>query len=98
MNNIHTVIVKPIDTEKSYLGNAAGCYTFAVRDNATKTQIKAAIEKYYGVKVKSVKTLCCQSKARSVGQNKLLVKRAAYKKAVITTVGAKSIDVNKIKA
>lgn len=98
MNNIHTVIVKPVDTEKSYFGNKTGCYTFAVRDNATKPEIKAAIEKYYGVKVKSVKTICTQSKARLVGQNKLLIKRPAFKKAIVTTVGAKSIDVNKIKA
>ena len=98
MNKLHSILVKPVDTEKSYYGNKSSCYTFVVEDAATKTEIKQAVERYYGVKVKSVKTLTTHPKARLVGRGNLMVKKPSYKKAIITTIGAKPLDVNKIKA
>ena len=51
---LYDVIKKPIITEKSTLVAEQGKIVFAVRSDATKTDIKTAVEKIYNVKVKSV--------------------------------------------
>ena len=52
------IIVRPIVSEKSYGLLESGSYTFEVRPDANKTQVKIAIEKIFdGVKVISVNTL-----------------------------------------
>ena len=51
------IILQPVLTEKGYDGIASKKYTFIVKRDANKTQIKAAVEKLFGVKVASVNTL-----------------------------------------
>src|SRR4051794_37334473 len=51
------IIFKPVVSEKSYGLIDAGKYTFEVDPRATKTEIKLAIEKIFGVKVASVNTI-----------------------------------------
>jgi large subunit ribosomal protein L23 len=96
MSRLHQIIVKPLDTEKSFGGQKAGKFTFQVKNDASKSEIKGAVEKYYDVKVKSVATIKIQPKTRKAGRREVQ-KRASAKKAVVTTVGAKAIDANKIK-
>jgi large subunit ribosomal protein L23 len=96
MNRLHQIIVKPLDTEKAFGGQKAGKFTFQVKNDASKSEIKDAIEKYYGVKVKSVTTSKIQAKTRKAGRRDIQ-KRSLAKKAIVTTVGAKTIDINKIK-
>ena len=50
-------LLRPIVTEKSTLGSEHNQVTFEVRIDATKPQIKAAVEGVFGVKVKAVNTL-----------------------------------------
>ncbi len=88
--------MKPLDTEKAFGGQKAGKFIFQVKSDASKIEVKDAIEKYYGVKVKSVQTSKIQPKTRKVGRGREIQKRSPGKKAVVTTVGAKRIDVNKI--
>lgn len=96
MSRIHTIINRPVQTEKSVGKTVApGTYTFIVRDDATKSEVKNAVEKYYGAKVKSVRTLVTHHKIRVSGR-KPTIKRRTEKKAIVTTVGAKTIDFNKI--
>lgn len=90
-------IIKSVTTEKSSKGQEKGQYTFKVRLNASKVEIKNAIKDIYGVAVKNVKTSILQSKIRMVGANRKLVKRAKYKKATVTLKENKTIDPNKIK-
>ena len=53
----YDVILKPVITEKSMNAMGDKKYTFFVHPEATKTQIKEAVEKMFeGTKVKSVKT------------------------------------------
>lgn len=52
----HYVIRKPLLTEKTTLGMEEGHYAFEVDRRATKTDIKQAIERAYGVKVVKVTT------------------------------------------
>ena len=53
----YDVILSPVITEKSSAVSEANQVVFKVRRNATKPEIKAAIEKLFGVKVLAVNTL-----------------------------------------
>ena len=60
--------------------------------NATKTEIKAAIEEIFGVKVTKVNTICMQGKVKRTGAYPA-GKRADYKKAVVTlSADSKTIE------
>ena len=61
------IIVKPIITEKSYAAMAEGKYTFEVALDATKLEIKDAVEKLFSVKVLKVNTLRYDGKMKRVG-------------------------------
>ncbi len=100
MKNIKTlsnIIISPIITEKAYSLQEKGVYTFKVSWDATKTQIKHAIEKIYGVKVKKVRTLRVPGKRKIIylrGGRKITGKTPHYKKAYITLLEGK-IDLYK---
>jgi len=96
LSHLSQILVKPLDTEKAFAGQKAGKFTFQVQPDASKTEISNAIEKYYGVKVKSVTTNKIRPKTRKVGRGRIIQKRSLGKKAVITTIGEKPIDINKI--
>jgi large subunit ribosomal protein L23 len=51
------ILLSPVISEKSYGLLDEGKYTFLVRPDANKTQIKIAVEKVFGVKVRDVNTL-----------------------------------------
>ena len=58
------IILQPVLTEKGYDGIASKRYTFIVKKDANKTEIKAAVEKLFGVKVASVNTLKSKGKLK----------------------------------
>ena len=76
------IIIKPVLTEKAYDGIASKKYTFIVKRDANKTQIKAAVEKLFGVKVASVNTLTRKGKLKRMGRNEGYT--PDRKKAVVT--------------
>ena len=76
------VIVKPIITEKTYSEMASGKYTFQTKINATKIDIKNAVEELFNVKVLKVNTLRYDGKTKRVGVHQ--GKTAAWKKAIVT--------------
>lgn len=84
------IIVRPIVSEKSYSLIDQGKYTFEVHPEANKTEIKAAIEKIFDVRVDSVNTLNRQGKTRRTrfGQGK----RKDTKRAIVT-LSSGSIDI-----
>ena len=85
------IILKPVLTEKAYDGIASKKYTFIVKKDATKTQIKAAVEKIFGVKVASVNTVTCKGKLKRMGRNQGYT--PDRKKAVVSlTEDSKSIE------
>ena len=92
----YDVIRSPAITEKATMASEQDQVIFNVASDATKPEIKRAVEALFGVKVKSVRTAKIQPKTRKAGHREI-EKRSAAKKAIITTVGAKKIDVNKIK-
>lgn len=60
----HYIVRKPLLTEKSTLGMEEGQYVFEVDRRASKTSIKEAVEKAYGVDVVSVNTQVRKGKTR----------------------------------
>ena len=58
------ILIAPVVSEKSYSLLDANKYTFIVRPDANKTEIKIAVEKIFNVKVTSVNTLNRQGKTR----------------------------------
>ena len=91
MKSVHDVIIRPVLTEKAYDGFADKKYVFEVAINATKTEIKQAIETIFGVKVERVNT------ARQIGKVKRMGlhsgRRAEVKKAYVKlTESSKPIE------
>ena len=76
------ILLAPVVSEKSYGLLDEGKYTFIVDPRANKTEIKIAVEKVFGVKVKSVNTLNRQGKARRTRQG--IGRRKDTKRAVVT--------------
>jgi large subunit ribosomal protein L23 len=87
------IILRPIVSEKSYGLLESGSYTFEVRPDANKTQIKIAIEKIFdGVTVVSVNTINRQGKRKRTRTG--YGRRKATKRAIVTLSGdSKPIDV-----
>lgn len=75
------VIIKPIITEKSYMEMASGKYTFKTKIDATKIDIKNAVETLFNVKVLKVNTMRYDGKTKRVGVHQ--GKTAAWKKAIV---------------
>ncbi|WP_058485964.1 50S ribosomal protein L23 [Defluviitalea phaphyphila] len=88
----YDVILKPVITEKSMNQMAEKKYTFLVHPDATKTQIKEAVEKMFeGVKVDKVNTLNQKGKTKRRGMN---VGRTAKTKKAIVKLTAESKDID----
>ena len=79
----------PLLTEKTIKLIEQNQYSFAVDAKATKTSVKAAIEKLFDVKVISVNTSLQALKKRRVG--KFIGKKAQYKRAIVTLAPENSI-------
>ena len=78
----YDVILKPVITEKSMNAMGEKKYTFLVHTDATKGQIKEAVEKMFnGTKVKSVNTMNLDGKSKRRGTT--VGKTAKSKKAIV---------------
>ena len=78
----YDVILKPVVTEKSMELMADKKYTFLVHTQATKNQVKEAVEKMFaGTKVKSVNTMNLDGKTKRRGMT--YGKTAKTKKAIV---------------
>ena len=90
--NAYDIIRKPMITEKGNEGIANKKYTFVVAKEANKTQIKAAVEEIFKVKVKKVNTVNVRGKFKRQGRNEGYT--ASYKKAYVQlTAASKAIEV-----
>ena len=89
----YDVILAPVITEKSSEASEANQVVFKVRVDATKLQIKAAVEQLFGVKVLAVNTLTRKGKTkrfrgiegRQKDMKKAIVKLAEGEKIDVTT-------------
>lgn len=87
----YDIVRSPVITEKATMGSEHGQVTFRVPLDATKGEIKAAVEEVFRVKVEAVNTL------RQVGKTKrfkgFIGKRSDYKKAIVSLAEGHTIDV-----
>lgn len=90
MKHYSDIIIAPVITEKSMENRENNVYTFKVVKDATKTDIKKAVEEAFKVSVKSVNTLNTKSKRRRVGRYSGRTK--TYKKAIVTLAEGSSIE------
>lgn len=93
MSNIshYDVIVSPVITEKTTLASEHNQVVFKVAKNATKPEIKKAVESLFDVKVKAVNTLVRKGKQKRF--RGILGKQSDFKKAIVTLVEGQTIDV-----
>ena len=87
----YDVILSPVITEKSMNAMAEKKYTFYVHTDATKSQVKEAVEKMFeGTKVASVSTMNVSGKNRRRG---MVVGKTAAKKKAVVQLTAESADI-----
>ena len=92
MKNVYDIIRRPVITEQSMEDVAAKKYVFEVDIDSNKTEIKAAVEEIFGVKVAKINTVRMQGKVKRTGAYPA-GRRAAYKKAIVTlTADSKTIE------
>lgn len=85
------IVLKPVITEESMLGNAYKKYTFRVAKDANKIEIANAVEKLFGVKVAKVNTI--NVRGRQKRQGVAVGYTPSWKKAIVTlTEDSKTIE------
>ena len=88
---LYDVIIAPLITEKATMASEHNQVIFKVAHNATKPQIKEAVEKLFDVKVKRVNTLVREGKVKvfkgRIGQ------QSDVKRAIVTLEEGHRIDV-----
>jgi large subunit ribosomal protein L23 len=87
----YDVIVSPVITEKATMASEQNKVVFKVRKDATKPQIKAAVERLFDVKVDSVNTLVRKGKTKLFRGTRGT--QSDVKKAVVTLAEGHRIDV-----
>ena len=95
MSRVHKdhrdVLVAPVVSEKSYGLLDQNKYTFVVRPDANKTEIKIAVEEVFGVKVTAVNTVNRSGKRRRTRAG--WGKRPDTKRAVVSVAEGQRIDI-----
>ena len=87
----YDVVLAPHITEKSTLLSENNAVVFKVAGDASKPEIKAAVEALFNVKVTGVNTIVTKGKTkRWKGQS---YQRSDFKKAIVTLADGQSIDI-----
>src|SRR6185312_1727193 len=85
------VLIRPVISEKSYGLIDENKYTFIVRPDANKTQIKIAVEQVFNVKVTSVNTVNRQGKRKRTRSG--FGRRNDTKRAIVSLAAGERIDI-----
>lgn len=86
------IVLKPVVSEKSYALLDKNVYTFVVRSDATKIQIRDAIEQIFSVRVTKVNTLNRKGKRKRNRRMPTFGKRSDTKRAIVTLSEGNRID------
>ncbi|HEY8596008.1 MAG TPA: 50S ribosomal protein L23 [Devosiaceae bacterium] len=87
----YDIIRNPVVTEKSTIASEANQVVFDVAIDASKPEIKAAVEALFSVKVKAVNTLVRKGKVKRF--RGMSGRRNDVKKAVVTLAEGQAIDI-----
>ncbi len=86
------VIIAPVVSEKSYALLDTGAYTFRIHPDATKIQVRQAVEQIFDVKVAKVTTANRKGKRKRNRRTFTYGKRPDTKRAIVTLVEGDAID------
>jgi len=86
------VLLRPVVSEKSYGLMENGVYVFVVAPDATKIEVRAAVEQTFGVRVARVNTLNRKGKRRRNRRTNTFGTRPDTKRAVVTLHAGDRID------
>ena len=92
MKNVYDIIKRPVITEQSMESVADKKYVFMVDVNSNKTEIKAAVEEVFGVKVAKVNTVNYDGKAKRLGAGRPGHRKSWKKAYVQLTSDSKTIE------
>lgn len=87
---MYDTLLRPVNTEKAMKVLENGQVTFQVPLTATKTEVKAAVEALFGVKVTAVNTVRITGKTKRFRGE--IGKRSDVKKAIVTLAEGNNID------
>lgn len=95
MNTIYDILRRPLVTEKSsYQSGVLNQFSFIVKDSATRTQVKDAIETLYDVTVERVNVINVPAKrGRRLRSRRLSVRKQSYKKAIVTLADGETLPI-----
>ncbi len=86
------VIIAPVVSEKSYALLDTGAYTFRIHPDATKIQVRQAVEQIFDVKVAKVTTANRKGKRKRNRRTFTYGKRPDTKRAIVTLAEGDAID------
>ncbi|MGH9019391.1 MAG: 50S ribosomal protein L23 [Acidimicrobiales bacterium] len=92
MKDPNEVLLRPVVSEKSYRLMEDGVYIFVVAPDATRIDVRSAVERSFGVRVTNVNTLNRKGKLRRNRRTNTVGKRPDTKRAVVTLAGGDRID------
>jgi large subunit ribosomal protein L23 len=86
------ILRRPVVSEKSYALMDDGVYVFVVAPDATKIEIRLAVQQAFGVRVTKVNTLNRKGKVRRNRRSNTVGTRPSTKRAVVTLHEGDRID------
>ena len=92
MKDPRDVIVEPVVSEKSYGLLDANVYTFKVHPDASKPEIRDAVQSIFNVRVTNVNTLNRKGKTKRNRRNWTKGKRPDTKRAIVTLAEGDRIE------
>ena len=92
MRSAEQVLVRPVISEKTYALMDDGVYVFVVAPDATKVDVRTAVEQVFGVRVAKVNTLNRKGKRRRNRRSNTFGTRPSSKRAMVTLAGGDRID------
>ena len=93
MATAYDIIIRPVITERAMSGAADKKYVFEVAKDASKVEIKKAVEEIFGVKVVSVNTLTMRGKEKRMGAGRPGMTKTWKKAYVQLTADSKAIEI-----
>lgn len=89
---MNSILIKPHITEKTVKLTSRGVFTFLIKKEARKEQIKAVVEKLFNVKVVSVKTIFIKGELKKNLRSNTYYSKNSIKKALVQLKKGQKID------
>jgi large subunit ribosomal protein L23 len=92
MRESMSVLHRPVVSEKTYALMDTGVYVFVVDSDATKIDVRHAVEEAFGVKVLKVNTMIRKGKTKRNRRTNRVGQRPDTKRALVTLAEGNKID------